>query len=267
MVESAARSMRAVVRRRRVRAAGWARGAALFALVLFVVAGGGHRMGLVDTPSLVTLLAIVAALALAALLLAAFALVRVWRRGDKGGTSAVVAMLTALIVLVPFSVTLARALVYPQLSDISTDLDNPPAFSLAFKERVAGMNVLQPPSGEARERQAQAYPAISGRRYEYPRERVLQAVNALIADRGWRVLGKVESADAGHAVTIEAVARSFLLGFKSDVAIRVFDDSSATFVDMRSASRYGRGDLGDNAARIERFMDDLDDRMVALAGA
>jgi uncharacterized protein (DUF1499 family) len=50
------------------------------------------------------------------------------------------------------------------------------------------------------------------------------------------------------------------------VAIRVFDDSSATFVDMRSASRYGRHDLGDNATRINRFLSDLDDRVAALAG-
>ncbi len=49
-----------------------------------------------------------------------------------------------------------------------------------------------------------------------------------------------------------------LLGFPADVAIRLIDEGTSTYVDMRSASRYGGHDLGDNAARIEAFLAELD---------
>ena len=70
---------------------------------------------------------------------------------------------------------------------------------------------------------------------------------------------------AGGSITLEGVAYSFILGFPADVAIRIDDDQTATFVDMRSASRYARHDLGDNAARIQRFLRELDERMALLA--
>ena len=44
-----------------------------------------------------------------------------------------------------------------------------------------------------------------------------------------------------------------------DVRIRVgLDANGQTRVDMRSASQYGRHDLGTNATRIAIFMADLD---------
>jgi uncharacterized protein (DUF1499 family) len=64
---------------------------------------------------------------------------------------------------------------------------------------------------------------------------------------------------------LNAVAYSYLLGFPSDVSVRIEDRGESTYVDMRSASRYGRHDLGENATRIERFMRDLDARMQAPA--
>lgn len=266
MTESAARSMRAVIGERTSRSAGWAFRTAVFSAVLLAVAGLAHRQGLIETPPFLQLLLIVGVLALLGLLMATVALLRIWRRGDRGALSAVTGVVVAVAVLVPFGVSFAQGFLYPPLYDVATDLDDPPAFSLAEKERTAGMNALKPISASAAEAQAKAYPGVAARRYEYPRERVVQAVEALIAERGWRVLGRIESAEDGHPVTIEAVARTFLLGFKSDVAIRVFDDDSATYVDMRSASHYGRHDLGDNARRITAFLSDLDDRMTALAG-
>jgi hypothetical protein len=266
MSESAARSMKAIRPRRMVHSAEWARRTALFSAVLFIVSGLGHRTGFVETPPFLQLLVLVAALALFSLALASVAFVRIWRRGDMGLPAALAATFIALVVLTPFGVTATRMVIHPRLSDISTDLDNAPRFTLALKERELGMNAVTPISPSAARLQADAYPDVAGRRYEYPRDRILQAVDALIAERGWRVLGRIESSDTGHAVTIEAVARTPLLGFSCDVAIRVFDDSSATFVDMRSASRYGRHDHGDKATRNNRFLSDLDDRVAALAG-
>jgi hypothetical protein len=54
------------------------------------------------------------------------------------------------------------------------------------------------------------------------------------------------------------------MGFRDDVVLRLRADSDGTRVDMRSASRYGRHDLGTNAARIVAFLDDVDTAVDAL---
>ena len=66
---------------------------------------------------------------------------------------------------------------------------------------------------------------------------------------------------AGEALEeryLEAVATSLVLGFESDVVIRLAEEEDGTLVDMRAASRWGPHDLGANAALISTFMADLD---------
>jgi uncharacterized protein (DUF1499 family) len=50
------------------------------------------------------------------------------------------------------------------------------------------------------------------------------------------------------------VATTFWFGFQDDIVIRVETTSAGSVVDLRSASRVGRGDLGANAARIGSFI-------------
>jgi uncharacterized protein (DUF1499 family) len=66
--------------------------------------------------------------------------------------------------------------------------------------------------------------------------------------------------------TIEAVAYSLLLAIPSDVAIRIVDEQGSTYVDMRSASRYGLHDFGENARRIGAFLAELDAEASLQAG-
>ena len=75
---------------------------------------------------------------------------------------------------------------------------------------------------------------------------------------GLAACGAFPDANGQSEVTIDALAKSFVLGLPVDVAIRVSGNGDAVIVDMRSASRYGRYDLGDNAARIVDFLAELD---------
>ena len=58
---------------------------------------------------------------------------------------------------------------------------------------------------------------------------------------------------------IEAVARTPILGFRDDVVVRIRSTADGARIDVRSASRYGRNDLGTNAARVRNLIDDIDD--------
>ena len=56
---------------------------------------------------------------------------------------------------------------------------------------------------------------------------------------------------------IEAVARTPIMGFREDVAIRVLPDGEGSRVDIRSSSRYFESDLGSNAARVAKLIEDI----------
>ena len=73
----------------------------------------------------------------------------------------------------------------------------------------------------------------------------MQAIESL----GWELIGN-------DPVTgrIEAFERTTLFGFIDDVVIRVAATPEGTRIDVRSKSRIGGGDVGANAARIQRFV-------------
>jgi hypothetical protein len=258
--------MTAHIERQTARGAGWSSGTAYFSAVLFVTAALSHRFGLLETSGFLAVLALVAGLALLALLIAAISFRRVWTYGDRGGRDIAKGAIVALLVLTPFAVSAYRGFVYPELNDISTDTVDPPQFVRAPLDRSPGMNPIVSINPVAAKLQADAYPEVVGRRYEMPIDRVLSTVFASVGRRGWQVTWTPDAQSDSPEITIEAVAKTTLLAFPNDVAIRLTDEGTTTYVDMRSASRYGKGDLGDNAARIEAFLDELDTDMAAQVG-
>ena len=56
---------------------------------------------------------------------------------------------------------------------------------------------------------------------------------------------------------IEAIAQTVIMGFREDVSIRIKADGEDSRVDIRSASRYFDSDLGSNAARVTKLIEDI----------
>lgn len=98
------------------------------------------------------------------------------------------------------------------------------------------------------------------RRYAVPFAEVWEgALETARSLRGWEVTG----ADP-RGGEIVAEARTRLWKFVDDVVVRVWlDGDGQTRVDVRSASRVGRADLGTNARRIARFLHALERRIRA----
>lgn len=255
--------MRDNFERRTSKAAGWARRCGAFALVLLVTVWVGHHFGMVETVGYLWVLGLTALIAASALLFAVFAFARLWNYGDRGGRDITVGVLLALLALAPFGIAAYWLTAYPSLRDVSTDLDDPPR--LHVSSRTGDMNALVPATPGEKRLQAETYPLVTTHRYDLPFEDVLEAVNAVVARQGWRV--EPMPASVGQAqITTNAIASSFALELPADIAIRVSDEGEAALVDMRSASRYGRHDLGDNAARIERFLSELDQEVAGRIG-
>jgi uncharacterized protein (DUF1499 family) len=56
---------------------------------------------------------------------------------------------------------------------------------------------------------------------------------------------------------IEATARTRWFGFTDDIVVRIRPEGAGSRIDVRSASRVGRSDVGANAARIKEYLDRL----------
>jgi uncharacterized protein (DUF1499 family) len=98
------------------------------------------------------------------------------------------------------------------------------------------------------------YAEIQPQRFELSTDALLAAIEETIQGmQRWKIVGK-ESADR----RIEAEVRTALFGFTDDVSIWLEPDGEAWRVMVRSRSRVGRGDLGENARTIRAFQQALE---------
>jgi uncharacterized protein (DUF1499 family) len=140
----------------------------------------------------------------------------------------------------------------PAMHDISTDVEDPPAFVDVLALRSWAFNAATYPGGVAASRQREAYPDIVPLVTPHARARVHRAARQVMQDSGWHMAGDSE-ADG----RLEAVAVTPVLRFRDDVVVRLRDAPGGTRVDIRSASRIGRRDFGANARRVRLFVDRL----------
>ena len=142
---------------------------------------------------------------------------------------------------------------YPYIHDISTDTLNPPDFVIVDQLRAADDHSIEYDGLEVAELQVKAYPDIKTLVIDGDIEKHLQSAENVLNDMNVDIVSvDIESG------RIEAVATSFLFGFKDDMVIRMTEtDGAQVAVDVRSKSRVGKSDLGQNAKRIRRFMEGL----------
>jgi uncharacterized protein (DUF1499 family) len=137
---------------------------------------------------------------------------------------------------------------HPRIHDISTDLQDPPVFTAAERQRGARSNSLEP-DPEAMALQAEAYPDLQTLRSEREFDDMFDLAVRVATDMGWDIY--LQDRNAG---VIEAVDTTAVMGFKDDIVIRLRTNADGTLVDLRSVSRVGIGDLGANARRIDAFL-------------
>lgn len=144
----------------------------------------------------------------------------------------------------------------PDINDITTDTNVPPAFLNANFIRKSQENDLSYNRDWA-PIQRKYYPEVEPLFSEKSKEVVYSQIEKLVEDRGWDVLATYSGAGI-----IEATARTPIFGFRDDVIIRITQvESDKIRVDMRSCSRVGSGDFGVNAERIVSFMSDLSESL------
>lgn len=240
------------------RAAVWSRRLAWFSLAVLLLSLLLVRLG---EPSIEGLAPVAGAyvFVFAALGLAIIAFIRIWHFGHRGVGIAAAALLLLLIPLLPAGYFAFRFLTRPALADVSTDIDDPPAFSRSQAALTARAGRVPPDVSTLRRRvQRQAYPKAVPILLEVPAEAAYELARRAAGSLGWQVLESTRPGGRSGAGRIEAVARGRILRFSEDITIRIRPRVDGSRIDVRSASRLGSHDLGVNAQRIAAFADEIE---------
>jgi uncharacterized protein (DUF1499 family) len=227
----------------------WSRRIALFFVQLLVLTVLLHRFGSLTTPAALNLLAVsIGGLALA-IIVAVFALIRIWFGGQLGASQAFAGIAIALVGLAVPAFYLSHAIMLPRLTDIETTPQHPLEFKKLAGMRPADANRIEDPDAAVAAEQQAAYPEVRPMELERSAPEAFDIVHEAVKRLGWNIV-LAEPADEDSPGQIEATDRTLLVGFTDDVAIRVTGDDSRAKIDVRSVSRYGWNDLGANAERI-----------------
>ncbi len=221
---------------------------ALLAGAAVAAAGLGYRFGLWPLSQAFDILRIGAYASGAALALSVIGLViLLWRRRVAGVLMLAPAVLIAGFALyVPWKMAdLAKS--HPPIHDISTDLDSPPDFVALKAAREKSPNGWSWSGNSSLQRQH--YADVAPVTLKLPREKVMPLVESAARGMGMSI---VEANIAEGR--IEASDRTAWFGFTDDIVIRLRSESNGTRVDIRSASRVGVSDLGQNAERVRDFL-------------
>ena len=144
-----------------------------------------------------------------------------------------------------------RAQRLPSIHDITTDLENPPAFEAILAERVDAPNRLDR-TPQLSLLQKEGYPDLAPVTLPTAPAATFDRALRVAQSHGWEIVTADKSGGR-----IEATDTTRWFGFTDDVVVRLTPWGAGTRVDVRSTARAGAGDLGRNASRIRQFLDDL----------
>ena len=234
----------------------WARRIAVFFLQLLILTAILHRFFDLGTPAAINLIIVcVVGLALA-VLIAVVSLIRIWFGGQTGAGNDFAAIVVGLIGLALPAYFLSHSFMLPDLTDIQTSPEDPLQYTVLLEQRPPDANPLGPQTAEQVQLQAEAYEDIGPIEVDRSAGAVFTVVIEAVKQLGWTVVVNEAPGESGVG-RIEATDSSLIMGFTDDVVVRVKGDDTSAVIDIRSASRYGRSDLGANAERIRAFEEEV----------
>ncbi|WP_067218511.1 DUF1499 domain-containing protein [Marinomonas gallaica] len=216
----------------------------------------GVRVGFIDPHTAFGLLrkTVFAAIALTVLTLASLLVCR--RECSAGGRRFFI-----LVAVVSFIYSVMWVGLYtqksalPDLYDITTDFENPPIFiNIAFLRKGSEHDLVYDEAWASL--QQKHYPNVKPLILETPFKQAYIEAIQLVKERGWDVVSQYPNAGV-----IEATARTPIFGMRNDIVIRLTRQDEFVVVDMRSCSRSGESDHGNNAERIIGFLGELGSRL------
>jgi len=236
----------------------WARRLAVFAAIAAVVSIAIVRFGFLEVkPALMTFFGALGFAGLS-ILVALAGFVAIWRNGSRGMSRILLALALDVVILAYPAYLALQYRKLPPIHDITTDPIDPPRFEALARLRTGdGANTAVYAGLYSAELQRAAYPDIEPVDLDVPVQRAYDVALAVVTKRKWLIIDERAPQPPRRIGRIEAVARTPIMGFREDVSIRVTPDGDGSRVDIRSSSRYFEGDLGSNASRVAKLIEDI----------
>ncbi len=170
----------------------------------------------------------------------------------RGLSLSLIGLLIALVVLgIPWQYRQQAGRV-PPIHDITTDVSNPPRFVAILPLRKSAINTTEYGGPAIAAQQRAAYPDIVPLELALPPAESFKKALAPAQAMGWQIV--VADEQEGR---IEATDTTFWFGFKDDIVVRITATGKGSQIDVRSLSRVGRSDIGANAKRIRKYLNEL----------
>lgn len=174
-----------------------------------------------------------------------------WRRS-------LTALVVSILTMAVFIVMGGQAKKAPPIHDVATDWSQPMMFSdRVMRMRGPSANPVPPDavmtSGPLKGQKisdinARTCPGAKPVMLPDPPENAYATAKKALTGDGLKIV-----TDDPKAGRLEAVATSFWYGFKDDVLVQVKPEGAGSRIDMRSVSRVGVSDLGQNCERVSRL--------------
>ncbi len=220
---------------------------ALLSLVLLGASGLGVQLGWWAFPVGFQMLRWVVYCGLAAVVVSLLCMAAPTLRRGAWSILVLGLLIGAGVAFVPWQMS-QQAQALPRIHDISSDLDNPPAFVAILPLRAGAANPAEYGGPEIAAAQRRAYPDIVPLKLAVPTAEAYARALSVVKKNGWEIV-----ADDAASGRIEATATTRWFGFKDDVIVRVLAVADGSRIDVRSVSRVGKSDVGANARRIRDF--------------
>ena len=220
-------------------------------IVMLAASGLGTRLGVWHYRTGLSMLRYSAYVGVAASLACIVALLISRPRGGALRALVFGLLVSAVTVGVPYRFS-KTAKQLPPIHDITTDMTDPPAFVAVLPLRASATNSAEYAGDSIAALQRVAYPDVRPLSLPVPPLAAFDRAVAAAKVMGWEIV-----AGDSPGGRLEATATTTWFGFKDDVVVRIRAENGGSRVDVRSVSRVGRSDVGANAARITRYLAEL----------
>ncbi len=223
-----------------------------------------HRLFGMPTPVAINLVKVAIGGGLLSILLAIAGIFVTWRTGSPGVARIVFGLVFGVALVGWPLLFLPTVSSLPTINDVTTYPATPPPFVKIAQLRPSGSNPVDYPGEKYAKKQAKAYPDLKPLVVNRSSGDAFQVALDAVKRMHMQVVNEKEpGGDESQPGLIEATDKTMIVGFVDDVAVRVYGSDQVSRIDVRSASRYGRHDLGRNAERVRELLQEIVARLEA----
>lgn len=239
----------------------WSWRIASFTFLLFAVVSFCYLFGIFTGRLIYAFFLLIAILCIVAIIFAVLGLISLWKNGELAGRYSLLGGSLATIIFILVSLALKNS--FSSAADISTNLTNPPKF---IKELVpiSGKYPLNNNeiNNELLLNKNKDLEPISGHRYSISANEVASIISNFFNDKKWVVDREDISINGKNYIFLQTQIKYLIFPHVADIIIRMTDEGTTSYLDLRSIYSRGEPDFGMNKYLVNWLLSELDQQII-----